>query len=229
VFDWDYVDSRSPALAALRQPLFCAKPDLWLIAAQFCRPREDGNWDYFPRGFGQPGYLVDPAMRGRLEVEWMRLAGQRRWVIIPFVLAVLLFRTSFLRYPELSLALISAVFGFSWVLKALHRDRIAAILFESPERITELSSGERRQRNIELWHSTSRSGRLSEFLMHAGGIVFLGLAGLYGHSVPSLRMLSWVAPPLVAVLAFQFLRLVLLAWTAAQWSRSNPSESQTGA
>src|SRR5207248_8774075 len=51
----DYIDFGRPFPSGFRG-----------LAAQFFRDRSDGDWDYFPRGFGEPGYRVNATMRQKI-------------------------------------------------------------------------------------------------------------------------------------------------------------------
>src|SRR5204863_7683091 len=95
MFDWDYFEIR-PVLQAAWQRSWCQflLPDFNVsgLIRQVFRERSDGKWDYFPRGFGQPGYRVDLAMRERISNALHGHGRPTRWVFIPFIALLVLFK-----------------------------------------------------------------------------------------------------------------------------------------
>ena len=66
----DYIDFGRPFPSGFRG-----------LAAQFFRDRSDGDWDYFPRGFGEPGYRVNATMRQKILDQASFVGRYIRWTV----------------------------------------------------------------------------------------------------------------------------------------------------
>src|SRR5437899_1457052 len=109
MFLGDYFDFGGPFSSGLRG-----------LATQLFRDRSAGDWDYFPRGFGEPCYRVNTTMRQRI-LDQALFIGRRRYIALTG--APIVFVSWFFHHFEDRLFLVviaGLVFGF---LSHLHRRR----------------------------------------------------------------------------------------------------------
>src|ERR1043166_10112134 len=117
--------------------------------------RPDGDWNFHPRGFGEPGYRVNDVGRVRLE----RISV---WVRTPFewslVIAGCLAVYGPYRYPWLALGLAVLL----WIVfRSLSIRRQAFdLLSRSTEMTKPLSAAQRQRRNMDEWSATPRTGKI---------------------------------------------------------------------
>ena len=138
---------------------------------KMCRERSDGTLDYFPRGFGEPGYQIDKARLAEIAAALATLgnpSGRFLWVLAIFMIAFLLIFRPVTSGPGAfvnGLAGGALLFPFLLPLMGSRRSwRLRHILGKSPARVAEFSVEERRNRNLQLWHQTSALTHCIEFL-----------------------------------------------------------------
>src|ERR1043166_7022855 len=141
-----------------------------LIERQFrmlCRERSDGGLDYFPRGFGEPGFQIDKARLFEISAALMTRGSPFRGLHAPLPVIYLL-----ISGPATGLGTFVNGLAGGAVLSAfllplmvsLRSWRLRRILGISPVRVVEFSVEERRTRNLRLWHQTSALAHCIEFL-----------------------------------------------------------------
>jgi hypothetical protein len=112
--------------------------------------REDGDWDYYPRGFAKPGYRVDAAVRQKLLAE--PVFPRHGFLVVVPTLVGTWFSHSFENKLLFAIAagLLPAILH-----QVYRRGRLRITLSESRERVPALSKVEQRRRKVENWQRSA--------------------------------------------------------------------------
>ena len=160
-FDWDYFPFGGVA-GEMRMERQIRK---------LCRERSDDDLDYFPRGFGEPGFQIDKARLAEIAAALATLgnpSGRLIWILaIPSITLLLIFKpvTTGLGTLVNGLAVGAVLAAFLLpLIVSLRTWRLRHIFGNSPVRVVEFSVEERRSRNLRLWHQTSALTHCIEFL-----------------------------------------------------------------
>lgn len=185
--------------------------------------RPDGDWNFHPRGFGEPGYRVNGAERVRLQRTsfWVRTPFEYLLVLTGIIFSFQDFSSYSFQCLRITTSL-AALAYFAWVGWTGRHDALE-MLARSPEVVKPLSIFERQRRNVGEWCATPSTAKFCTFIL-VGLFTAGSLANAIEHSLaPNMPFQAILEGALAVCGGIYCVRLILLARTASAIQRAELS------